>query len=346
DGILEDAEVEVQAGCPIPLADQHVPEREGILAAGDGDQHRLVLGEHVVLPDRLAHLVAEELEEIRGAERGVVASGLARARLPALATLHRGSAPLPPDITGRSSIVASSRTTWSAVTRSSPQITSTVSGRMSSSRRMSLTRRPPATATSRRGLRKMTFMRMPAMASSIPLFHSLVGTALHKRRVLECDDRTRHGDANGRTHAVTDRARLARTPWRRLTSRPVYENPWIRVREDQVELPDGRTTLYGVVQCAGCVGVLPFVDAHTVVLVGQYRYVAGGFYWEMPTGAVKTGESEEAAVQRELAEEAGYEADRLGKVCAYHTSKRGGDETATIYLAQRRRPVARSAGRS
>jgi len=142
---------------------------------------------------------------------------------------------------------------------------------------------------------------------------------------------------------VTDRRRLARTPWRRLTSRPVYENPWIRVREDQVELPDGRTTLYGVVECAGCVGVLPFLDANTVVLVGQYRYVAGGFYWEMPTGAMKAGESEEAAVQRELAEEAGYEADRLVKLCAYHTSKSVVDETANIYLAEWLRPVARPA---
>jgi len=107
---------------------------------------------------------------------------------------------------------------------------------------------------------------------------------------------------------VTERQRLARIPWRQLTSRPVYENRWIRVREDQVELPDGRTTLYGVVQCADCVGVLPFLDPDTVILVGQYRYVAGDFYWEMPTGAMKPGESEEAAVQRELAEEAGYEA--------------------------------------
>src|SRR3989338_5821077 len=82
---------------------------------------------------------------------------------------------------------------------------------------------------------------------------------------------------------------LARTPWRQLAPRPVYQNRWIRLREDQVELPDGRTTIYGVVQCGGCVGVLPFLDADTVVLVGQYRYVADGFYWEMPTGGVKAG---------------------------------------------------------
>jgi ADP-ribose pyrophosphatase len=140
---------------------------------------------------------------------------------------------------------------------------------------------------------------------------------------------------------VTDRRKLARVPWRRLTSRLVYENPWIRVREDQVALPDGQTTLYGVVECAGCVGVLPFLDADTIVLVGQYRYVAGGFFWEMPTGAIKPGESEEAAVQRELAEEAGYEADRLAKLCAYHTGKSVVEETANIYLAEGLRAIQR-----
>ncbi|MEK7700734.1 MAG: NUDIX hydrolase [candidate division NC10 bacterium] len=132
---------------------------------------------------------------------------------------------------------------------------------------------------------------------------------------------------------------LSRAPWRRLATRPVYENRWIRVREDQVELPDGRTTIYGVVHCGPCVGVLPFLDRDTVVLVGQYRYVAGDFYWEMPTGAMKPGESEEAAVQRELAEESGYRAGRLQKLCAFHTSKSVVDETANLYLAEGLRPV-------
>ena len=83
----------------------------------------------------------------------------------------------------------------------------------------------------------------------------------------------------------------SRQPWRTTSSRPVYENRWIRVREDIAEMPDGRTTLYGVVQCAECVGILPFVDRDTVLLVGQYRYVAQGFYWEMPTGGQHAGES-------------------------------------------------------
>ena len=134
----------------------------------------------------------------------------------------------------------------------------------------------------------------------------------------------------------------ARAAWRTLTTRPVYANPWIRVREDIAELPDGRTTLYGVVECAPAVGVLPFLDARTVVLVGQWRYVSRTFRWEIPTGAVKRGESEEDAVQRELAEEAGYTAARLEKLCTLDTSKSILDETAHLYTADGLHAVERT----
>jgi ADP-ribose pyrophosphatase len=141
---------------------------------------------------------------------------------------------------------------------------------------------------------------------------------------------------------MTDRRRaLARAAWRTLSSREAYANPWIRVREDVAETPDGRTTLYGVVECKPCVGVLPLLDERTVVLVGQYRYVARDFYWEIPTGGMLPGESEEAAVQRELAEEAGFEAGRLTKLCTFHSSKSVLDETAHIYLAEALRPATR-----
>lgn len=139
---------------------------------------------------------------------------------------------------------------------------------------------------------------------------------------------------------MTDRrSAQARTPWRTRSTRPVYENPWIRVREDVAELPDGRTTTYGVVHCRPAAGVLPFLDPSTVILVGQYRYVAREFQWEMPTGAVHDGESEEAAVQRELREEAGYVAERLVKLCTFATSKSILDETAHIYMAEGLRPA-------
>ena len=132
---------------------------------------------------------------------------------------------------------------------------------------------------------------------------------------------------------------LADVPWQTRSSRVVYQNPWIRVDEDQVQLPDGRTTLYGVVRCGECVGVLPFLDAETVVLIRPYRYVARGVYWEMPTGGVHPGEGVEAAAQRELGEEIGYRAARLTPLVSYHTSKSVLDETAHLFYGEALTPV-------
>jgi ADP-ribose pyrophosphatase len=134
---------------------------------------------------------------------------------------------------------------------------------------------------------------------------------------------------------------LARVPWRTTSTRPIYRNRWIDVREDMVELPDGHTTVYGVVECSECVGVLPFLDRDTVLLVGQYRYVAGDFFWEMPTGGQHAGETVLDAAQRELAEEAGYEAGRLVELCDIHTSKSILREVAHLFVAEDLRPASR-----
>jgi ADP-ribose pyrophosphatase len=133
---------------------------------------------------------------------------------------------------------------------------------------------------------------------------------------------------------VRKRSELAEVAWKRLSARPIYQNPWISLREDVVELPDGRTTIYGVVTCGECVGVLPFLDPQTVLMIKQYRYVAQRVTWEMPTGAMHPGESVEAAAQRELAEEIGRRAGRLTWVATYHTSKSVLDETAHLFLGE------------
>lgn len=121
--------------------------------------------------------------------------------------------------------------------------------------------------------------------------------------------------------------------WKTLSSREIYQNKWMRLREDLAEMPDGRTTIYGVCSFGQCVGVLPFIDRDHVVLVRQYRYVQQeDFRWEMPTGGIKAGETPEQAAQRELSEEAGYKAGRLIPISVYYTSKSICDETAYLYL--------------
>jgi ADP-ribose pyrophosphatase len=122
-------------------------------------------------------------------------------------------------------------------------------------------------------------------------------------------------------------------PWTTRSSRPIYENQWIKLREDIAELPDGRTTIYGVVTLGECAGVLPFVDDDHVILVRQHRYIYGENHrWEIPTGGIKRGETAEQGALRELQEEIGYTATRLEWVSTYYTSKSVCDETAHLYL--------------
>ena len=63
-------------------------------------------------------------------------------------------------------------------------------------------------------------------------------------------------------------------PWRTLSSRPIYSNPWIKVREDQVIRPDGNPGIYGVVEMQSwAIGVVPSRIAASVKVINSPRFI-------------------------------------------------------------------------
>ncbi len=96
---------------------------------------------------------------------------------------------------------------------------------------------------------------------------------------------------------------------RTLGSRVVYENPWLRLREDAIERPDGVRGVYAVVEKEDFALVVPW-DGERVTLVGQWRHPLGRFTWELPQGGVE-GVSREQRARTELAEETGLRAGSL-----------------------------------
>lgn len=126
-----------------------------------------------------------------------------------------------------------------------------------------------------------------------------------------------------------------RNPWRRTSSRVVYDNPWIRVREDQVVRPDGEPGIYGVVSTRVATGVVALTEDRHIYLVGQWRYPLERYSWEIVEGGADEGEAPDDAIKRELREEAGLVAGRWQRLGAeLHLSNCFTDEVALLYLAE------------
>lgn len=96
-------------------------------------------------------------------------------------------------------------------------------------------------------------------------------------------------------------------PWQKLSSKIVYENSWIRVREDAVVRPDASKGIYSVVETRDSVVVVALNEKSEVYLIRAFSYPASTWSWGLPGGGGDNEEPEEAA-KRELAEETGITA--------------------------------------
>jgi 8-oxo-dGTP pyrophosphatase MutT (NUDIX family) len=124
-----------------------------------------------------------------------------------------------------------------------------------------------------------------------------------------------------------------KNPWLSVSSKRVYDNPWITVREDRVVRPDGESGIYGVVHYKNiAVGILAIEEDH-VYLVGQYRYPLKSYSWEIPEGGCPEDEEPLRAAQRELREETGLEAARWQMLGEAYLSNSVADEYAVWFVA-------------
>ncbi|KAA3439307.1 NUDIX domain-containing protein [Rufibacter hautae] len=124
-------------------------------------------------------------------------------------------------------------------------------------------------------------------------------------------------------------------PWKTLDSKPIYENPWISVREEQVINPGGGQGIYGVVSMKNkAIGIIPIDEEGNTWLVGQYRYTVNEYSWEIPMGGGPIGIDPLESAKRELKEETGFTAAEWTNIGRIHTSNSVTDEEGFIFLAE------------
>jgi 8-oxo-dGTP pyrophosphatase MutT (NUDIX family) len=97
------------------------------------------------------------------------------------------------------------------------------------------------------------------------------------------------------------------TGWSVTDSEIVIETPHMRLRRDQIELPDGKKVgNYYVRESRGFTIVFALTTDERVVLVRQYKHGVAATLLELPAGAIDPGESPADCALRELREETGY----------------------------------------
>src|SRR5262245_41813107 len=119
-----------------------------------------------------------------------------------------------------------------------------------------------------------------------------------------------------------------------LSSRRIYEGKIVRLRVDDVRLPDGHESTREVVEHNAAVAIVPVAPDGRIVMVRQYRLPAGRVMLEVPAGTLDGDEDPETAAQRELQEETGLRAARLTRLGGFWVAPGYCTEYIHIYLAE------------
>jgi ADP-ribose pyrophosphatase len=126
--------------------------------------------------------------------------------------------------------------------------------------------------------------------------------------------------------------------WRLRRSSYLVESPYMRLRVDEVELPDGTIVPnYYVRESRGFVTIVALTADDQVILVRQYRYGSDSIHLELPAGMLLDDEAPKECAVRELAEETGYEVEGCELIAEYYPEAVRSAARAYVYIGRNAR---------
>lgn len=119
-----------------------------------------------------------------------------------------------------------------------------------------------------------------------------------------------------------------------ISTRTVYQNAWMTVREDEIRRASGGAGIYAVVDKPPSALVIPF-ERDGFWLVEQYRYPAGQRSWEFPMGTLPDrADGDPLDVARsELGQETGLAAGRLTFLSRFFHAPGQMSQACNVFLA-------------
>ena len=118
-----------------------------------------------------------------------------------------------------------------------------------------------------------------------------------------------------------------------IKSETVFQGRAFEVRQDQVQLPDGRQITLDIVDHRDAVTLLPVDGEGYLWFIRQYRHPAEQILLELPAGVMEAGEPAEESARRELREETGMDAGELRKLGSFYLAPGYSTECMHVFLA-------------
>ena len=122
--------------------------------------------------------------------------------------------------------------------------------------------------------------------------------------------------------------------WKTIQSDIIFQNPWIELYQDKVEIRTGKMMHYTWYKSSDVAVIVPFIDNDTLVMIRQYRYPLHKVLLEFPAGHIENYEDAEKTARRELLEETGYLAKQIEELYVYHPSVSISQQLVHIFRAK------------
>ena len=123
-----------------------------------------------------------------------------------------------------------------------------------------------------------------------------------------------------------------------IATQKIYRGRVFSVRQDQVQMPNGRLARMDIVEHPPAVLLVPVDDNGDIWFIHQYRHAAGKGIMELPAGVIEADESPENCARREIREEIGMSAQEVQLIGEFFMAPGYTTEYLYVFLARQLQP--------